>query len=512
MSRVPINVVWFKRDLRLSDHLPLFTCIEQSLPTVLLYCFEPDLMQSPDADTRHWRFIWQSLSDMQAALPTNVSLEVVHANAIDVFEYLHQQFQVKAVFSHEETGNRLSYDRDISMASFFSSHGIQWNEFQTNGIIRRLLKRSDWNRLWHQTMCESIKPIELNKLVTVNIGWPKAWHVNTLPIAIKRVDTSFQLGGETKAHQLLNSFVGSRSASYMKHISKPLESRNSCSRLSPFLAYGNISIRQVFQATIAAIENGLNKKQLRVFAMRLHWHCHFIQKFESECRMEFENLNRAFNNIRNDVNEQFYQAWAQGKTGYPLIDACMQCLKQTGYINFRMRAMLVSFLTHNLWQHWKVGAHHLARYFLDYEPGIHYAQFQMQAGTMGVNTIRTYNPVKQSQDHDVEGVFIKNWVPSLRQVPVAFIHEPWLMPIELQQQFNCMLGVDYPLPIVPLSESSKQANAILWEVKKSAEAKHQNVAILKKHTGRKSEQELAVFRKKANAPRKKDIDLNYKLF
>ncbi|MCU0442650.1 MAG: DNA photolyase family protein [Bacteroidia bacterium] len=512
MRRKPINIVWFKRDLRLTDHQPLLECIQQPLPTLLLYCFEPELMHAPDSDVRHLRFVWESLIDLQGAMPSKEAINIVYANAMDAFQYVNQHYHIQNLFSHQETGNHLSYQRDLTVAKFCKENGIVWKEFQSNGVIRRLSKRSEWNALWHQTMLTPILPINLSALQPMIIDWPKAWHQNKLPEAIKQSNGEFQIGGESNAHKLLHSFIEQRSVNYLKHISKPLQSRTGCSRLSPYLAFGNLSIRQVFQATTSAIQRGHHKRQLTVFAMRLHWHCHFIQKFESECRMEFENLNRAFNGVRNEYNQTFYDAWANGQTGYPLIDACMQCLAQTGYINFRMRAMLVSFLTHNLWQHWKTGVHHLARYFLDYEPGIHYPQFQMQAGTMGVHTIRTYNPVKQSKDHDPEGVFVKKWIPSLQRVPVEFIHEPWLMPIEVQKACGCIIGLDYPLPIIPLNTSSREANAALWNIKKTDEAKHEGATILAKHSSRKTTEERSFSKRKSKITVKNSVDLNYKLF
>lgn len=168
----------------------------------------------------------------------------------------------------------------------------------------------------------------------------------------------------------------------------------------------------------------------------------------------------------------------------------MRCLQQTGYLNFRMRSMLVSFATHHLWLPWQAIAPHLAKLFLDYEPGIHYPQIQMQAGTTGVNIIRMYNPIKQGQDHDPKGIFIKQWLPQLTRVPEALIHEPWKMSSLEQQLIGFQLGVDYPLPIVSVEEAARFARNELWRVKNSSDTKRLNGAILKKHTQRNSEKEV----------------------
>jgi deoxyribodipyrimidine photo-lyase len=148
--------------------------------------------------------------------------------------------------------------------------------------------------------------------------------------------------------------------------------------------------------------------------------------------------------------------------------------------------MVVSFFTHHLWQPWQAGAHFLARQFLDYEPGIHYPQFQMQAGTMGVNTIRIYNPIKQSQEHDTEGTFIKKWVPELRAVPTTYIHTPWLLPDLEQHLYKVIIGSDYPAPIVDITQTASFARIHLWNIKKSEPVKVQNERILKVHTKRKT--------------------------
>jgi deoxyribodipyrimidine photo-lyase len=493
-----INIVWFKRDLRLADHKPLQLAVEAGLPLLLLYCFEPLLMQYGDSDLRHWRFVYQSLQQLQQQLSTNkATLAIVYENATTAFKTIAAHYQVQHIFSHEETGNKPSFDRDKAIKIFCNQQQIKWIETPTNGIVRGLQNRKDFGKHWHEVMHAPLFDIDFSAIKTISIdGLLPAIESNIkLYQNIIQSNPVFQPGGQINAMAYLQSFLYERKSNYNKHISKPLESRRSCSRLSAYLTWGNISMKQVYQASLQAIEATGDKRNINFFINRLHWHCHFIQKFESECRMEFENLNKGFNHIRTEVNKAFVAAWQAGTTGYPLVDACMNCVMVTGYLNFRMRSMLVSFLTYHLWQPWQSGAHHLARQFLDYEPGIHYPQFQMQAGTMGVNTIRMYNPIKQSKDHDPQGIFVKKWLPVLQHVPEQFIHEPWTMTEIEQQLYQCAIGEHYPLPIVDLHASGVHARDILWSVKKSKAVQDNNKGILKKHTRRKTEKELPL-----NAP------------
>lgn len=470
--------------MRLIDHEPLFAALQQPLPVLLLYIFEPSVMAYDDSDVRHWRFVFESILDVQKRLKAKqFQLYYCYDEAETVFSKLANQFRIQSVFSHQEVGNKLTYDRDIRMQDFFQKHSVNWKEYQLHGVVRKLKSRKDWGKRWTQKMTEVPKIIEESKWNFVRLEDDFSNQIKGKPLddSITNRNKNFQQGGEYWAWRYLDNFIKERHVNYSKHISKPLLSRTGCSRLSPYLAYGNISMRMVYQYTMQHYDHSPNKRALSNFVSRLHWHCHFMQKFEDECRMEFENVNKAYDGLVKVRNQEYIDAWQQGKTGIPIVDACMRCLVETGYINFRMRAMVVSFFVFNLWQDWR-DLHFLARQFLDYEPGIHYPQIQMQAGVTGINTIRIYNPIKNSEDHDTEGLFIKKWLPELVKIPPHLIHEPWKLSLIDQQLYECEIGKDYPFPIVDVEETRKYASDIVWSFRKNDDVKEEGKRILKKHT------------------------------
>ena len=484
---IEVNIVWLKRDLRLSDHQPLTHSIESGL-TLLYYVFEPMLIEDPHYDERHWRFVWQSIQDLNIQLePFNTKVYVYFGNAIDGLDEINNTFKIARLFSHQEVGLDCSFSRDKLVKTWCKAQDISWYETPYGGVIRGKKNRNAWDKNWHSVMRGPLSEPALSYSAFVSTEPIDKLTQFTLPESWSRPNDFMLKGGELWAERTLQSFLNGRGKHYHFNISKPLESRKSCSRLSPYLAWGNISLRQLYQKILMKRSQAGWQKPLDGLASRLHWHCHFIQKFESEHQMQFRPVNKAYSGFTYpDIHcgltvEERLKRWEMGLTGYPLVDACMRCLLKTGYVNFRMRAMLVSFLCHHLMVDWRLGVAYLGKLFLDFEPGIHYPQFQMQSGVTGTNIIRVYNPVKQSVEKDKEGSFIRKWLPQLSELPKEIIHTPWeLSPME-QQLYQCRLGETYPLPMIDINETGKIARDILWGFRQRFDTKKEGQRIISKH-------------------------------
>jgi deoxyribodipyrimidine photo-lyase len=490
-----LQVVWFKRDLRIHDHAPLTEAARRG-PVLPIYVAEPDYWALPDTSGRQWAFIAEALIDLRADLAAlGQPLVVRTGDVATLLAKLHQRHGISGLWSHEETGNLWTFARDKAVGRLCREAGIPWTEMAQFGVIRRLTDRNRWAAAFERFMGQpcAAPPERLTAVAGIEAG--------TIPAAadLGLADDPCpgrQRGGRAEALALLDSFFAGRGRNYTFEMSSPLTAAHSCSRISAHLAAGAISMREAVQRAYrerhlfklaAREERAIQLRSIDSLIARLHWHCHFIQKLESEPEIEERAVHPMFEaqRMRTAEDHPWLEAWIEGRTGFPFLDACMRSLAATGWINFRMRAMLMAFASYHLALDWRLSGMRLARLFTDYEPGIHWPQVQMQSGQTGINTPRIYNPVKQSVDQDADGVFMRRWLPELQHLPAAFLHEPWRMTAADQRMHGVMLGESYPQRIVDHEQAARDARERLSEVRRLAGFRSAAQAVYVRHGSRK---------------------------
>ena len=485
----PLHLVWFKRDLRTADHPALARALKTG-PTIGLFIFETEWLQADEFAPCHLQFAWECLHELRVDLAKKgIPLILRTGSAVSVLQNLHREHPLAGIYSHQETGLDWSYRRDLAVKEWCQTQSVPWREFKSFGVVRKLKDRSTWPEKRARIIGRSEERVGGQQ--TFTSPWPEI--TEPLPTPEHHLlKPGAQKGGRSSGLSLMQSFFDERGQHYSGSISSPNSAEEGCSRLSPHLAWGTLSLTEVHHelerkrsSLHGLAQPGKWLRSLEQFESRLWWHCHFIQKLESQPSIEFNNMNREFDGMReNEFDEGRFEAWCRGETGFPMIDACMRALQLNGWINFRMRAMLLSFATYQLWLHWRKPAIFLARHFIDFEPGIHYSQVQMQAGVTGINTLRVYSPKKQLLDQDPKGVFVRRYLPELSAVPISDLAEPHVMPPLLQLGSGFQAGVHYPLPIVDPEESYRRAKERIFEWKNRPEVRKAAQKVLQRHSAR----------------------------
>lgn len=506
-----VQVVWFKRDLRVHDHAPLAAAALAG-PVLPLWVVEPAYWRGADASARQWQVTQAAADDLAAQLAARgASLQVAVDELPAVLARLHRVLGDFALLSHEETGNAFTWARDRAVAAWCRAHGVRWRQWPQFGVWRGArLNRDRWAADWDRLMARPVvqAPSALPAAPTVFAEVPPSAAGLGLP------DDGWRqrlVIGRVAAAARLRSFLQQRGEHYTREMSSPVTAAHACSRLSQDLALGTLSVREVAQAAwrraaeVAADPAHRRWAQsTRSFIARLHWHCHFIQKLDAEPDAESRPFARLYEGLRpNPGDAARLAAWQQGRTGYPFIDAAMRYLHAHGWINFRMRAMLMSFAAYDLWLPWQQAGLHLARQFIDYEPGIHWPQCQMQAGETGINTVRIYSPVKQGHDQDPSGDFVRRWVPELAAVPGAAVHEPW----RLSDGERAALCPQYPAPIVDHAQAVRLAREAIYAVRRRTDAHAEADAVQRKHGSRRRARARAASDAMPASPEQRSLDL-----
>ncbi|MEM1041537.1 MAG: FAD-binding domain-containing protein [Bacteroidota bacterium] len=486
---------WVKSDFRLADN-PALTAALNSGSTVLpVYLFEPAVLRAEETSGFHVAAWVEALGDLRGRLrPHSADVLALHADAVEAFGRLREAVPFEAIYSHEEIGSAVTFARDHAVGDWCRAEGVAWHEHRQTGVFRGGIDRNTRGRRWRQfTAAGPLPAPDGTALARVRV--PEAAHALQPPEGARPTVEAFghrltdaqrdlrQPVSETAAEATLSSFLTERGVCYSGGISSPNDAFVCGSRLSVHLAWGTLTGRQAYAATEArqaelkdqpSEEAKQWRKSLRSFKSRLHWRDHFAQRLETEPQMEHAPLNAAYAALPTPGDEHL-EAWLAGATGWPLVDACMRCVAETGFLNFRMRAFVTSAAVHSLRIDWRKTLYPMARRWADYAPGIHISQTQMQAGVVGINQLRVYSPDKQLADHDADAVFVKRWVPELRDAPAEAILNHHLDPV-----------AGYPAPLADWRESSKAMRADYYAIKRLPETRALAEQVYERHGSRRA--------------------------
>ncbi|MDB5658178.1 MAG: deoxyribodipyrimidine photolyase [Cypionkella sp.] len=448
-------LIWFKRDLRSHDHAAL-ACAAGLGAVLPVYIVEPDYWALPDTSARQWAFTAECLEDLRQQLadlgaPLLVRVGVAQA----VLERLCRQHNITQIVSHAEIGNAFSHARNQAVQRWARSAGIIWTE----------LPQSDPEQ-----------PATIGNLRALNGAEP-----GQIPTArsLRLADDPCahrQRGGRSQALDLLESFLSHRGESYRTTTHSPLAAERGSSRLSPHLALGTVSsaeVTQALQTRLAERPGGRWNAALGSFQSLLN--ARTLNKPCLETPPNTLGPSASAELLRRNSDAARLHAWQNGETGLPYLDACLRYLAATGWLNHRARAMVIGFAACQLRLDWRVAGAALARRLTDYDPGVHWSQVQIQCGTDETTPPRLYNPIKQGDAHDPNGLFTRRWIPELSAVPDAHLQAPWRW-----SGAGRVLGRRYPEPIVDMATAQRDAREAVWGVRRKPVARAEIVEVLER--------------------------------
>lgn len=431
-------VLWHTRQLRVADHPAVAYIRRQGGRCWPIFIADPRFCVHGRTSAARLRFLFESLADLQTQYADRGgSLSILTGDPRRILpELAAAGWQIAT--PAEPTG-RYGLARDDAVAAAADVTFVD-----ADGLLRGEAGRDDWRG--HVTEWFRAAP-HAPPAASMLLEGP----TETTPTALidrhaaAPAQEIARRGGTTAAHEQLQRFIAAIDA-YPGSISAPADARTGTSQLSPYLRFGCLSLRAVYQAVMDAVPAG---RPRQMFISRLYWNRYYNQRLADWPGWLDTAVNPAMVAFHADTHDPaLVTAWRQGRTGFPMVDASMRCLRRTGWLNFRMRAMCASFLCDLCQQPWRPGADWYYRQLLDADPAINYTQFQLQAGMDGRRTLRIYNPRKQVRDNDPDGRFIHRWVPELRALPLRYLERPEHTPLAVQQRVGVRIGTDYPRPVI----------------------------------------------------------------
>ncbi|MCG1001714.1 cryptochrome/photolyase family protein [Lactococcus lactis] len=452
------SVMWFRKDLRLSDNKALAKACAESDELILFFQVNPK--QFIEGSPNHQAF-FSSLAYFKKQLDQHLHLQIHFGNPIDSLNTLIGVVPsiTDIYFNTDETG--YGAKRDQQARNFFKEKNITIHESRDgylHGAEEIKRNRTDYYKVYtpyYKKWIEKPKeaPIRVN-LDQVTVKQEILFEaeekkftnfLKTLPKLDEKVL------GEKAAKIRLNDFLEHNLTYYEQQ--RDLPESNITSHLSRYLRTGEISVRTIWKA----LQETSTSKGKTTFEKELCWRDFYHMIYVAFPNQKEESIQKNYRNIEWENNRELFKKWQKGQTGYPIIDAAMRQLNQTGWMHNRLRMITASFLTKDLLIDWRWGEKYFQQMLHDYDPASNIGGWQWAAstGTDAVPYFRIFNPTIQSEKFDKDGNFIREFVPELRALPPKWIHQPENMPIVQQKEYNVMIGKDYPCPIVNHKEQRK---------------------------------------------------------
>lgn len=468
MNRV---AVWHRNDLRVEDNIALYRASKNGSMSPI-FIFDDAFYNSGIVSDSRIEFMHESLDQLDNKYSDmGLSISYFRGDPTKIVDDLISENLIDSLYFNASVTDGYSLERDKKLQK-----RDKVKCFTDDAIVRTGESRENWRQQAEEYFESDTVPTPSN---------PESFNLDSNSSiskieSIHNVDSNMErrhFGGCEEAKDTLSEFVDNISE-YVGGISSPIKAEERTSQLSPYIKFGCISPRKCYKYSKDKAEDD---RATDMFTSRLFWNQHFKQKLQDNPDLRQYAVNPVFRGINRDSHSpELHKKWKNGRTGYPMVDASMRSLKQTGWINFRMRAMCSSFYTFILRCWWKKGADWFYKKLVDADPAINYAQWQMQSGLVGVHPLRIYNPRKQVRDNDPNGEFIKKYVPELRDFPAEFLDRPEKSPLSVQEKCGVEIGKDYPYPVVEFEKKRDKARDYWSSLSKRAKEALKDPEVRKK--------------------------------
>ncbi len=463
-------LVWFRRDLRNFDHAALYHALKRARQVYAAFVFDTNILEAlPDRQDRRVEFIWHSVQELKTALQASGGdLIVLHGDASQLLPSLAERLQVQVVFSNRDY-EPAAVARDRQVANALSKTGIEFHQFKDQVVFEQdeILTQGNkpygvftpYKNAWLKKLDDFyLKPYPIERY---------AGHLHAPEFACPMPSLESLGFAHTNLSQLKlpTGMSGGAMlfADFEQRMDRYQEARDfpalkGPSYLSVHLRFGTVSIRGLVRA---ALQRG--GRGAETWLSELIWRDFYFQVLHHHPEVaEGRAFKPEFDKLPFPNDDAWFAAWCEGRTGYPLVDAAMRQLNQTGYMHNRLRMVAASFLVKDLLIDWRRGESYFARHLIDFDPAANNGGWQWAAST-GCDAqpwFRIFNPVTQSEKFDPQGKFIRKYVPELANCSDKEIHAPWTMSAERQHMIRVMIGQDYPVPIVDHAMQRERALAL----------------------------------------------------